>query len=114
MFAALRSGRPGGSISVRGYVTEPLAEANLPVQIATLDSAANFDFLLNNRILRNRKMRTFLILTLIFAASAVSTAPAFARGRSYSGGHVVHTRRAPVIMHRAVPGGGGVHVYSGR
>jgi hypothetical protein len=50
---------------------------------------------------------------LIFAASAVSAAPAFARGRSYSGGHVVHSRRAPVILHRAVPGGGGVHVYNG-
>jgi hypothetical protein len=58
-------------------------------------------------------MKTFLILALIFATSAVSAAPAFARGRSYSGGHVVHSRRAPVILHRAVPGGGGVHVYNG-
>lgn len=59
-------------------------------------------------------MKTLLILALLFATSAVSAAPAFARGRSYSGGHVVHSRRAPVIMHRAVPGGGGVHVYAGR
>jgi hypothetical protein len=57
-------------------------------------------------------MKTFLILGLIVAASATS---AFSRGRSYSGGNVVHSRRAPVIMHRAIPGGGGVHVYgSGR
>ena len=58
-------------------------------------------------------MKTFLILGLVLALSAVSTSSAFARGRSYSGGHVVHSRVAPVIMHRAIPGGGGVHVYGG-
>jgi hypothetical protein len=48
-------------------------------------------------------------LALVLIAMAAS---AEARGRSYSaGGQVVHSRRAPVIMHRAVPPFGGVHVY---
>jgi hypothetical protein len=29
-------------------------------------------------------------------------------------GHVVHTRRAPVIAHKVVPPFKGVHVYEGR
>jgi len=53
-------------------------------------------------------MKTLLILALIVTAAASS---AGARDRSYSGGNVVHSRRAPVVMHRAIPGGGGVHVY---
>lgn len=55
-------------------------------------------------------MKTLLIVALIVAGTAGA---AFARGRSYSGGNVVHNRRAPVVMHRAIPGGGGVHVYGG-
>lgn len=56
-------------------------------------------------------MRTLLILTILFVG-AVSSANA--RGRSYtSDGRVAHSRLAPVIFHRAVPGGGGVHVYGG-
>ena len=55
-------------------------------------------------------MKTLMLIALIVLST---TAPTFARGRSYSGGIVVHSRRAPVIMHRAIPGGGGVHVYHG-
>lgn len=55
-------------------------------------------------------MRTLLIIALLTIAFAPM---AEARGRQYSGGHVVHSRRGLVVLHRAVPGGGGVHVYSG-
>jgi hypothetical protein len=62
-------------------------------------------------------MRTLLVIALLMVASA-PMAEARGRanppGRSYSGGHVVHNRRGLVILHRAVPGGGGVHVYGGR
>ncbi|WP_254510858.1 hypothetical protein [Anatilimnocola floriformis] len=58
-------------------------------------------------------MKTLLILALVLAASVASTGSASARGRSYAGGHVVHSRVAPVLLHRAIPGGGGVHVYGG-
>lgn len=54
-------------------------------------------------------MKTLLMIALLVSTAA----PAFARGRSYAGGNVVHSRRAPVILHRAIPGGGGVHVYHG-
>jgi hypothetical protein len=45
--------------------------------------------------------------------------PATARAERYAaffngGEHVVHTRRAPVVLHRAVPPFKGVHVYQGR
>lgn len=54
-----------------------------------------------------------LILTAIVLFATVS--PALARGRTTTAhGNVVHSRRAPVILHRAVPGGGGVHVYGKR
>jgi hypothetical protein len=59
-------------------------------------------------------MRTLIVL---FALAALL--PATARAERYAafingGEHVVHTRRAPVIMHRAVPPYKGVHVYQGR
>ncbi|WP_425615416.1 hypothetical protein NA78x_005335 [Anatilimnocola sp. NA78] len=56
-------------------------------------------------------MRTLLVIALLTIAFAPM---AEARGRQYSGGHVVHSRRGLVVLHRAVPGGGGVHVYGGR
>jgi hypothetical protein len=56
-------------------------------------------------------MRTLLMMAIL-AVGAVSSADA--RGRSYtSDGHVAHSRLAPVLLHRAIPGGGGVHVYGG-
>jgi len=55
-------------------------------------------------------MKNLLIAMIVVFASVT---PAFARRTSTPQGNVVHTRRAPVIMHRAVPGGGGVHVYGG-
>ncbi len=56
-------------------------------------------------------MKTLLIAMLILVGTAGS---AIARGRSVSaGGNVVHSRRAPVAMHRALPPFHGVHVYGG-
>ena len=56
-------------------------------------------------------MKTLLL------ALAVVLAPSLVHARQYAAGngHVVHTRRAPVVLHRAVPPFKGVHVYeSGR
>lgn len=59
-------------------------------------------------------MKSLLIAALMFVGTAVASDSALARGRSHSGGHVVHSRRAPVVMHRVVPPFHGVHVYRGR
>jgi hypothetical protein len=59
-------------------------------------------------------MKTIIFASLVFITlSAVSRAE---RHAEQFGGevHVVHTRRAPVVMHRAVPPYKGVHVYQGR
>lgn len=48
--------------------------------------------------------------------SLVAPTATFARGRTKTmaeSGHVVHSRRAGVIMHRMVPPFHGVHVYQG-
>lgn len=51
------------------------------------------------------------ILSLLFVGAVAL--PAFARGsKTYTAnGQVVHSRRAGVIMHKAVPPYAGVHVY---
>ena len=57
-------------------------------------------------------MRTFAIvvsLLLGFAAQNPLQAEQYVRGNQ-----VVHTRVAPVIMHRVLPPYRGVHVYQGR
>ncbi len=55
-------------------------------------------------------MRTALLIALALVLSPVA-----ARAEQYSdGGHVVHTRRAPVVAHKVVPPFRGVHVYQGR
>jgi hypothetical protein len=60
-------------------------------------------------------MRTLLILALFVAGVATTENIAAARGRSVApNGQVVHSRRAPVVLHRAVPPFHGVHVYGGR
>lgn len=56
-----------------------------------------------------------IILPLLFLA----TLPLTAQARQYgtrSGGkdYVVHTRKAPVVMHRALPPFKGQHVYEGK
>jgi hypothetical protein len=52
----------------------------------------------------------FAILSLLLVGAVAL--PAFARGKTYTaGGQVVHSRRAGVIMHKAVPPFAGVHVY---
>lgn len=56
-------------------------------------------------------MKKFLIVTLVVLSTAGA---AFARGKTASGGNVVHSRRAPVAMHRALPPFHGVHVYGGK
>lgn len=56
-------------------------------------------------------MKNLLIVALIVVSSAGA---ALARGRTVSGGNVVHSRRAPVAVHRALPPFSGVHVYGGR
>jgi len=59
-------------------------------------------------------MRTLLTL-FVFASLLPATALAERYGAFINGGeHVVHTRRAPVVLHRAVPPYKGVHVYQGR
>ena len=58
-------------------------------------------------------MKTLKFLTA--AAALLIAAPTFARAEQYvSGGHVVHTRLAPVVAHKVVPPYRGVHVYQGR
>jgi hypothetical protein len=55
-------------------------------------------------------MRAVVLIVLLSLAS-----PTLARAEQYaSGGHVVHTRRAPVVAHKVVPPYRGVHVYQGR
>jgi hypothetical protein len=55
-------------------------------------------------------MRTFLLFATLFV-----TIPVVCSAEQFvSGGHVVHTRLAPVVAHRLVPPYRGVHVYAGR
>ena len=57
-------------------------------------------------------MRSAALLVLV---SLSLFAPAAVRADQYvSGGKVVHTRLAPVVMHRLSPPFRGRHVYSGR
>ena len=53
------------------------------------------------------------IVALIAAFMIVSPASVFAEQYS-RGGQVVHTRLAPVIMHKAVPPFRGAHTFQGR
>ncbi|MFN0020597.1 MAG: hypothetical protein ACKVP0_20255 [Pirellulaceae bacterium] len=55
----------------------------------------------------------FFALTLI-AISCLAPLAAEARPRGGQGGSVVHSRRGPVILHRALPPFRGQHVYGGR
>ena len=57
-------------------------------------------------------MRSLSILALL-AMLLLGTPVAQADRRTDSQGHVVHTRMAPVLLHRAVPPFKGVHVYQG-
>jgi len=52
-------------------------------------------------------------LIAVVILGSMSAALSSAEARQYSrGGNVVHTRMAPVVMHRALPPFTGVHVYS--
>jgi len=55
-------------------------------------------------------MKSFLLAALILAALPLT----LLADQHYSNGHVVHSRRAPVVAHRVVPPFKGVHVYEGR
>lgn len=57
-------------------------------------------------------MKTLLLALLVIAAPMLAS-DAQARQYASRSGHVVHTRRAPVVMHRLVPPFKGVHVYQG-
>jgi len=50
-----------------------------------------------------------LIFLLLITTPALVSAEQHA-----SGGHIVHTRLAPVVAHKVVPPYRGVHVYQGR
>lgn len=54
-----------------------------------------------------------VIIVLTVSIALVPSSAAAARNRT-SSGQVVHTRRLPVILHRAVPPQYGKHVYVGR
>jgi hypothetical protein len=56
-------------------------------------------------------MKNFTLIAGLFLSLAVAVSTAQARQYSNGRGQVVHTRRAPVVMHRAVPPFRGVHVY---
>lgn len=60
-------------------------------------------------------MRTLLVIATAMALALPIIARAERRGAMPTGGgQVVHSRRAPVALHRAVPPYRGVHVYQGR
>ena len=58
-------------------------------------------------------MRRLFVVLLVGVAVSVVPAIASAR-RAPEGGNVVHSRRAPVVMHKMVPPFKGVHVYAKR
>jgi len=57
-----------------------------------------------------------LILAALMLTVSIAAVPSSAEAARYRGGsgQVVHTRRLPVILHRAVPPQYGKHVYAGR
>ncbi|MDX1945831.1 MAG: hypothetical protein SFU86_10580 [Pirellulaceae bacterium] len=59
-------------------------------------------------------MKTIAIAVLLLLVLPLA-AQAARRGQWSDGqGHVVHSRRAPVVMHRIMPPFKGIHVYQGR
>jgi preprotein translocase subunit SecG len=59
-------------------------------------------------------MRRWMIALTLVVLVLPSAAQARGMRMSSSNGQVVHSRRAGVIMHRAVPPFRGVHVYGGK
>ncbi|MGC4006230.1 MAG: hypothetical protein QM811_25185 [Pirellulales bacterium] len=59
-------------------------------------------------------MRQIFALLVAAASFAVAPSVSSAAQTTDGSGHVVHSRRAPVVMHRIVPPYRGVHVYGGR
>jgi hypothetical protein len=60
-------------------------------------------------------MRGALLIALALLMSMPAQTYAQRRGgQAAVEGQVVHSRRAPVVLHRAVPPFRGVHVYQGR
>ena len=56
------------------------------------------------------KARFLLVVVTLFVYSSPAKAERYVAGK-----HVVHTRLAPVVVHRVFPPYGlGVHVYAGR
>ena len=55
------------------------------------------------------------LMRLLILAVVLTVPSATQAARYYSGGHVVHTRLAPVVVHRIFPPYHlGIHVYAGR
>jgi hypothetical protein len=55
-------------------------------------------------------MRALTLIAILFISF-----PALSRADQYaSGSQVVHTRIAPVVVHRVLPPYKGIHVYAGR
>jgi hypothetical protein len=52
---------------------------------------------------------SLVLITMLFSAPGVQ-----AERRADGNGHVVHSRMAPVLLHRAVPPFKGVHTYQGQ
>lgn len=60
-------------------------------------------------------MRKLVLMAAIFVLPTVAQAQRFTTAKKNGKDVVAHTRRAPVVVHKAFPPYGlGVHVYSGR
>jgi hypothetical protein len=57
-------------------------------------------------------MKSIVLFVTLLTIGLASTASA--EQYPTASGQVVHTRRAPVVMHRVLPPFRGVHVYQGR
>lgn len=68
-------------------------------------------------LVRRNTFKEFSMIRIIFPLLLLVALPLVAQARQYStrgGNQVVHTRKAPVVMHRALPPFKGQHVYEGR
>jgi hypothetical protein len=78
-------------------------------------------FVLQHRsfIMKSLAVKSFVVkswaVAVLIGMSLAIAGPQVAQARQFAGGgHVVHTRRAPVAFHRILPPFRGVHVYRGR
>jgi hypothetical protein len=70
---------------------------------------------LNHDVSETQSLEPQLMRKLAIAALVLTSIAAVAEAaRRGGGGQVVHSRRAPVVLHRALPPYTGVHVYQGK